>query len=115
MATDSGASNGLNSEEGQEQTPFEKQRDLLIGQITQVDLCKSGMVTGQSMEQIITNMNLLNRSIEGIIAVYQLFCVADYQVGKEFESVSTLWRSFHEVLAKEDTRMMTESGEERLE
>jgi len=74
---DVATSNGLTSQQVAEKTPFEKQRDGLIGQIT------------QSMEQIITNMNLLNRSIEGVIAV-----------GKEFESVSTLWRSFHEVLAK---------------
>jgi DASH complex subunit DAD1 len=55
------------------------------------------------MEQIITNMNLLNRSVEGIIAVHTFPCahfLIVSQVGKEFESVSTLWRSFHEVLAK---------------
>jgi len=56
------------------------------------------------MEQIITNMNLLNRSVEGIIAVNPLGRRTFYwlfgKVGKEFESVSTLWRSFHEVLAK---------------
>jgi len=56
------------------------------------------------MEQIITNMNLLNRSIEGVIAVLDalltLCILISMQVGKEFESVSTLWRSFHEVLAK---------------
>jgi len=55
------------------------------------------------MEQIITNMNLLNRSIEGVIAVQAppvFLVLTRMQVGKEFESVSTLWRSFHEVLAK---------------
>ncbi|GAO52713.1 hypothetical protein G7K_6784-t1 [Saitoella complicata NRRL Y-17804] len=43
---------------------FEKERARLVGEI------------GQSMEQIITNLNLLNRNLEGVVAV-----------GKEFESV----------------------------
>jgi hypothetical protein len=36
MANEPTASNGLNAEQVPEQTPFEKQRDVLIGQITQV-------------------------------------------------------------------------------
>ncbi|ODQ52536.1 hypothetical protein SAICODRAFT_30670 [Saitoella complicata NRRL Y-17804] len=55
---------------------FEKERARLVGEI------------GQSMEQIITNLNLLNRNLEGVVAV-----------GKEFESVSTLWR-----IASDSTR-----------
>lgn len=44
------------------------------------------------MESIITNMNQLNRNLESVISV-----------GKEFESVSTLWRSFHDVIGEDTT------------
>lgn len=44
------------------------------------------------MEQIITNMNQLNRNLESVLSV-----------GKEFESVSTLWRSFHDVVGEDTT------------
>ena len=39
----------------------------------------------KSMEQIITNMNLLNRSIEGVIAVYArlVFSVTDSCLGRK--------------------------------
>jgi hypothetical protein len=37
------------------------------------------------------------------------------KVGKEFESVSTLWRSFHEVLAKEEQTSIIDNGDERME
>ncbi|EMR11164.1 hypothetical protein PNEG_00759 [Pneumocystis murina B123] len=67
---------------------FEKQRDVLIGQVA------------QSMEQIITNLNILNRNIESFITV-----------GKEFESVSTLWKMFHDVLSKEHYPMPEETQE----
>ena len=67
------APNGFGSQQAAEKTPFEKQRDVLIGQITQVNLAAiqilRGLIFCKSMEQIITNMNLLNRSIEGVIAV----------------------------------------------
>ena len=65
---DAAPPNGFSSQQVVEKTPFEKQRDILIGQITQVRTrCVSA--DAQNMEQIITNMNLLNRSIEGVIAV----------------------------------------------
>lgn len=35
-------------------------------------------------------MNQLNRNLESVISV-----------GKEFESVSTLWRSFHDVVGED--------------
>lgn len=44
-----------------------------------------------AMEQMLQNLNTLNRSLEGVIAV-----------GKEFESVSTLWKEFHGVLGREE-------------
>lgn len=49
------------------------------------------------MESIITSMNQLNRNLESVISV-----------GKEFESVSTLWRSFHDVIG-EDTSALDKS------
>ena len=63
------APNGFGSQQVAEKSAFEKQRDMLIGQITQVETRLNLLLTQQSMEQIITNMNLLNRSIEGVIAV----------------------------------------------
>ncbi|KAG4301010.1 hypothetical protein PCK1_002709 [Pneumocystis canis] len=68
---------------------FEKQREVLIGQVA------------QSMEQIITNLNILNRNMESFISV-----------GKEFESVSTLWKIFHDVLSREDPYPLPEEIQE---
>ncbi|KAG5519413.1 hypothetical protein PMAC_002040 [Pneumocystis sp. 'macacae'] len=70
---------------------FEKQREALISQVA------------QSMEQIITNLNILNRNMESFIAV---------AVGKEFESVSTLWKMFHDVLSKEEPYFLSEETQE---
>ncbi|QSL65114.1 hypothetical protein MERGE_002419 [Pneumocystis wakefieldiae] len=67
---------------------FEKQRDALIGQVA------------HSLEQIITNLNILNRNMESFITV-----------GKEFESVSTLWKMFHDVLSQEHYPMPEETQE----
>jgi hypothetical protein len=36
------------------------------------------------MESVLANLNVLNRSLEGVVAV-----------GKEFESVSALWGKFY--------------------
>jgi len=70
---DAATANGFSSQQQPEKTPFEKQRDVLIGQITQVlSNLKIKLDAVKSMEQIITNMNLLNRSIEGVIAVRRL-------------------------------------------
>lgn len=68
---------------------FEKQRDALIGQVA------------QSLEQIIMNLNILNRNAESFIAV-----------GKEFESMSTLWKMFHDVLSQEEPYPLTEDIQE---
>ena len=53
------------------------------------------------MESIITNMNQLNRNLESVISV-----------GKEFESVSTLWRSFHDVVGEDTTTLDKSQGPE---
>ncbi|KAI4122893.1 MAG: hypothetical protein LQ338_005569 [Usnochroma carphineum] len=46
--------------------------------------------TSQAMEHVLQNMNKLNRSLEGVIAV-----------GNEFGAVEALWSQFENVMAKE--------------
>ncbi|KAL0634268.1 Dolichyl-diphosphooligosaccharide-protein glycosyltransferase subunit dad1 [Maublancomyces gigas] len=60
-----------------EKSFFEQQRDELVSEIA------------LSLEHVLMNMNLLNRSLEGVIAV-----------GKEFESVEALWSQFENVMGK---------------
>ncbi|KAK9360565.1 DASH complex subunit Dad1-domain-containing protein [Lipomyces starkeyi] len=62
-----------------EKSYFEKQRDALVAEIA------------VSLEHVLSNINTLNRSLEGAIAV-----------GKEFESVSTLWSTFYDGIAHEN-------------
>ncbi|KAL7270720.1 Dolichyl-diphosphooligosaccharide-protein glycosyltransferase subunit dad1 [Rhizina undulata] len=57
---------------------FEQQRELLISEIA------------LSLEHVLMNMNLLNRSLEGVITV-----------GKEFESVEALWSQFENVIGRD--------------
>lgn len=52
----------------------------------------------QSLESVLQNMNKLNRSLEGVIAV-----------GNEFGAVEALWSQFEGVMAQEP------EGEERKE
>ncbi|WPH04462.1 Hypothetical protein R9X50_00735300 [Acrodontium crateriforme] len=61
-----------------EKTYFEQQRDLLIGDVA------------VSLENVLQNLNKLNRSLEGVIAV-----------GNEFSQVEGLWSQFENVMAKE--------------
>ncbi|KAM0713080.1 hypothetical protein Q7P35_000532 [Cladosporium inversicolor] len=79
MASTNGAST--------EKSYFEHQRELLIGDVA------------ASLENVLQNMNRLNRSLEGVIAV-----------GHEFSQVEGLWSQFENVMAnqpeapKDDTR-----------
>ncbi|KAF2103124.1 hypothetical protein NA57DRAFT_72107 [Rhizodiscina lignyota] len=77
-----------------EPTYFEQQRALLVGEIA------------QSMEHVLQNINKLNRSLEGIIAV-----------GNEFSSVEALWSQFENVMAKDTSTegAETKQGEEGAE
>ncbi|KAK9365808.1 DASH complex subunit Dad1-domain-containing protein [Lipomyces kononenkoae] len=77
-----------------EKSYFEKQRDALVAEIA------------VSLEHVLSNMNTLNRSLEGAIAV-----------GKEFESVSTLWSTFYDGMAHENHGDVDEEelDEERME
>ncbi|KAI5779078.1 DASH complex subunit Dad1-domain-containing protein [Geopyxis carbonaria] len=66
-----------NSPSGQK-TYFEEQRAHLISEI------------GLAMEHVLMNLNTLNRNMEAVVAV-----------GKEFESVESLWSKFEGVMGKE--------------
>ncbi|KAL8657572.1 MAG: hypothetical protein Q9226_001782 [Calogaya cf. arnoldii] len=57
---------------------FLHQRDVLVGEIS------------MAMEQVLQNINKLNRNLEGVIAV-----------GTEFGAVEALWSQFENVMAKE--------------
>lgn len=57
---------------------FFQQRDALVGEIA------------ISLENVLQNMNKLNRSLEGVIAV-----------GNEFGAVEALWSQFEGVMAQE--------------
>ncbi|KAM0715981.1 hypothetical protein Q7P37_008495 [Cladosporium fusiforme] len=70
MASTNGASS--------EKPYFEQQRELLVGEVA------------QSLENVLQNMNRLNRSLEGVIAV-----------GNEFSQVESLWSQFEHVMAKD--------------
>ncbi|KXH36676.1 DASH complex subunit Dad1 [Colletotrichum simmondsii] len=61
-----------------ERTYFEQQREELIGEIA------------MNFEQVLANINKLNRSLEAVITV-----------GNEFSSVEALWSQFENVMAKE--------------
>ncbi|KAK8209968.1 DASH complex subunit Dad1, partial [Phyllosticta paracitricarpa] len=54
---------------------FEQQREALVGEIA------------VSLESVLQNINRLNRSLEGVIAV-----------GNEFGSVEALWSQFENVM-----------------
>ncbi|EXJ72106.1 uncharacterized protein A1O5_04610 [Cladophialophora psammophila CBS 110553] len=77
------ASNNLrpSTDEAQSQShqpsEFELRRAALIGEI------------GESLEQVLTQMNALNRSLEGII-----------EIGNEFSSVEALWSQFETVMGR---------------
>lgn len=65
----------------------------------------------QSLELVLQNINKLNRSLEGVIAVWdehevlEISIKADTripgQVGNEFSAVEALWSHFENVMAKE--------------
>ncbi|MCJ1472515.1 hypothetical protein MMC13_001163 [Lambiella insularis] len=77
-----------------DKTFFEQQRETLVGEIA------------ISLEHVLQNINKLNRSLEGVIAI-----------GNEFGSVEALWSQFENVMAK-DQEELTEvkdagEGEEK--
>lgn len=90
---------------------FEQQREALMGEIAVVILKPNSiphlppslspsahpvaafMLTqpAQSFEQVLANINKLNRNLEAVITV-----------GNEFSSVEALWSTFENVMAKEE-------------
>jgi len=58
---------------------FELRRAALVGEI------------GESLEQVLTQINTLNRNLEGII-----------EIGNEFSSVEALWSQFETVMGRPD-------------
>ncbi|KAF2219099.1 DASH complex subunit Dad1-domain-containing protein, partial [Elsinoe ampelina] len=60
-----------------QRTYFEQQRELLLSEIA------------TNMENVLQNINRLNRSLEGVIAV-----------GNEFSQVEGLWSTFEGVMTK---------------
>ncbi|TGZ85159.1 hypothetical protein EX30DRAFT_337557 [Ascodesmis nigricans] len=72
-----------------EKSYFEQQRELLLTQIA------------ATMEQVLTNMNTLNRNLESAI-----------DVGKEFESVEELWSRFEGVMGRDQGLAQGGEGEE---
>ncbi|ATY63893.1 DASH complex subunit [Cordyceps militaris] len=71
---------------------FEQQREAFLGDIA------------LSFEQVLGNINKLNRSLESIIAV-----------GNEFSSVETLWSQFENVMGKDETAEKQPENEEEAE
>lgn len=67
-----------NTKEDHEPTEFEVRRAELVGQI------------GDSLEQVLTQINAFNRSLEGII-----------EIGNGFGSVEALWSQFETVLGQQ--------------
>ncbi|CAG8467227.1 11844_t:CDS:2 [Cetraspora pellucida] len=61
--------------ESNERTTFQKQKESLINDIA------------LGLEQVINNINILNKNLEGAIAI-----------GKDFENVASLWKNFNSAI-----------------
>ncbi|KAJ5051721.1 uncharacterized protein L3040_001494 [Drepanopeziza brunnea f. sp. 'multigermtubi'] len=95
MSTSTNRPPGASSTSAQQpsKTLFEQQREILLQEI------------GVSFEHVLANINKLNRSLEGVIAV-----------GNEFGSVEALWSQFENVMAKDpDAEPEGQDGVEREE
>ena len=73
-------------------TYFEKQRDMLIQEI------------GLSIESVVYNLDILNRSLNGSISV-----------GKEFDNVGRLWSHFYDGLNQLKERSNQEETDENAQ
>ncbi|KAG9303445.1 hypothetical protein G9A89_013772 [Geosiphon pyriformis] len=63
---------GTTSNSTVDRTSFQKERDMMLNNVL------------QSLEQVNTNMSLLSKNLESVIAV-----------GKDFENVAALWKNFN--------------------
>ncbi|KZT56328.1 hypothetical protein CALCODRAFT_435935 [Calocera cornea HHB12733] len=61
-----------------ESTYFEKERERLVAEIT------------SSFEDLLSSSNLLNRKLEEVLGV-----------GREFETISSLWGRFHHLMREQ--------------
>ncbi|EJU03214.1 hypothetical protein DACRYDRAFT_49957 [Dacryopinax primogenitus] len=59
---------------------FEKERERLVAEIT------------STFEDLLSSSNLLNRKLEEVLGV-----------GREFETISSLWGKFHDFMREQDT------------
>ncbi|KAH0284505.1 DASH complex subunit Dad1 [Aureobasidium namibiae CBS 147.97] len=71
-----------------EKTYFEQQRELVLQDVA------------TNLEQVLQNMNTLNRSLESVIAV-----------GNEFGQVEGLWSMFENVMAQQQQQSHEEEGQ----
>ncbi|TKX19769.1 DASH complex subunit DAD1 [Elsinoe australis] len=71
-----------------EKSYFEQQREMLVNEIA------------ANMESVLQNINKLNRSLEGVIAV-----------GNEFSQVEGLWSQFENVMARPEDSQKDENIE----
>ncbi|TAQ85697.1 hypothetical protein B7494_g5969 [Chlorociboria aeruginascens] len=76
MSSSTNRNHAASSTSPAEKSFFEQQREILLNEI------------GTSFEHVLANINKLNRSLEGVIAV-----------GNEFSSVEALWSQFENVMA----------------
>ncbi|KAK5036683.1 Dolichyl-diphosphooligosaccharide-protein glycosyltransferase subunit dad1 [Exophiala sideris] len=77
---------------------FEQRRAALVSDIgepeSDLDECST-----QSLEQVLTHVNALNRSLEGII-----------EIGNEFASVEALWSQFETVMGRDNETPQDATG-----
>ncbi|KAL5611964.1 hypothetical protein BROUX41_000470 [Berkeleyomyces rouxiae] len=76
---------------GREKSFFEQEREALVSDIA------------LSFNNVLTNLNNLNRSLEAVIAV-----------GNEFSSVEALWSQFEGVMSKDEDVKREETEESRI-
>ncbi|OBW64104.1 MAG: Ras-related protein RSR1 [Aureobasidium pullulans] len=75
-----------------EKTYFEQQRELVLQDVA------------TNLEQVLQNMNTLNRSLESVIAV-----------GNEFGQVEGLWSMFENVMAQHQQSNNTQEEEGQIQ
>ncbi|GAB1725361.1 hypothetical protein NU195Hw_g4107t1 [Hortaea werneckii] len=91
---------------------FENQRALLVNDVA------------ASLENVLQNINKLNRSLEGVIAVrlpdamhfychWSLYRHRSLAVGNEFSQVEGLWSQFENVMAKQPEPAEKQQEEQR--
>ncbi|KAI9590835.1 DASH complex subunit Dad1-domain-containing protein [Syncephalis fuscata] len=66
-----------------DQAIFERERDVLINEIA------------QSIENVVTNMNLLNQNLDNIVTL-----------GRDFEHIATLWANFRNSVVSDDVNQL---------